>query len=203
MKFGVSFSVSSCLIAAAALLAQVSAQEQETVAVAERISVPSDLTPADDRIDLGNEEFIGDDQLAEKSQLTQQIFAQERDGGGHGHHGQHAQGKQHSTCSATSTSAPSSSYTSYSSSWSRMPLWTPVAQESYRAPQAALPQPSDPIPVPLPLPVKPGSIAIPGGPQYRPSFLPLPRPLLLLLLLLLRSPSLSKATRDQLSDTLK
>ena len=101
MKFGVSFSVSSCLIAAAALLAQVSAQEQETVAVVERISVPSDLTPADNRIDLGNEEFIGDDQLAEKSQLTQQIFAQERDGGGHGHHGQHAQGKQHSTCSAT------------------------------------------------------------------------------------------------------
>jgi len=64
-----------------------------------------------------------------------------------------------------------------------------VAQESYGAPQAApidsygapqappqtqynppppQPQPSGPIPVPLPLPVKPGSIVIPGGPQYRP-----------------------------------
>ena len=108
MKFGVSFSVSSCLIAAAVLLAQVSAQEQETVAVVERISVPSDLTPADDRIDLGNEEFIGDDQLAEKSQLTQQIFAQERDGGGHGHHGQHAQARPQNclTCPLLSQTCP-------------------------------------------------------------------------------------------------
>jgi len=185
MKCVVSFSFSGC-VALALLSLSVCAQEQETVAVVEGISVPSDnkQTPASDRIDVGNIDYAEDDQLAEESQLTQQIFAQapaqDRDGGGHGHHGpghhvEHA--------------APAPVADGYDSPQAP-PAPAPVAQESYGAPQAApidsygapqappqtqynpppqQPQPSGPIPVPLPLQVKPGSIVIPGGPpQYRP-----------------------------------
>lgn len=187
MKCVVSFSFTSCVIALALTAAQVCAQEQETVAVVEGISVPNDasLTPADDRIDNGDTEYV-EDQLAEESQLTQQIFAQDRDGGGHGghhggHHVEHAAPAGGAGDSYDSPQAP--------------PAPAPVAQEQYGAPQAApidsygAPQappqtqynpppqqqarPTGPIPVPLPLQVQPGSIVIPGGPQYRP---PPPKP---------------------------
>ena len=51
------------------------------MSVVEGIPVASDdIAIAEDRIDEGFE----DDQIAEESQLTE-VFAQARDGGGHGH----------------------------------------------------------------------------------------------------------------------
>jgi len=184
----VSFSVSSCCVLFLSLVSlQVCAQDLETVAVVEGISVPSGdenlLTPANDRIDIGDTEYVGEDQIAEESQVSQQVFAQERDGGGHGHHGGHH--ADHN--GAVSVPAPQGldGYDSPQAPPAPAPIsqdsyGAPLAppQDSYGAPQAPpqtqynpppqQPRPSQPIPVPLPLQVKPGSIVIPGGPQYRP-----------------------------------
>lgn len=191
MNSVVSFSFQSCVIVLSVLALQVCAQDQETVAVVEGISVPNaenNLTPADDRIDRGDVSYAGEDQIAEESHLTQQIFAQERDGGGHGHHG------GHHADHAGAVSVPAPQVSDGYDSPQAPPAPAPLAQDSYGVPDAPPvtqrpidtygapqappqtiynpppPQPhaSNPIPVPLPLQVQPGSIVIPGGPQYRP-----------------------------------
>jgi len=181
-----------------------SGQQVDDISVVEGISVPAEnevkLSVAEDRIDLDYAESsvvqqnAVDDQIAEESQLTQQIFAEERDGGGH-HHGHHAEHGPAAVVVAApqgydspqappapapvaedSYSSPSQEVDTYGSPLSPVVADPPV--DSYGAPQAPLvtqynpPQqpapllrPSGPIPVPLPLSVQPGSIVIPGGPQ--------------------------------------
>jgi len=177
-----------------------SGQQVDDISVVEGISVPAEnevkLSVAEDRIDLDYAESsvvqqnAVDDQIAEESQLTQQIFAEERDGGGH-HHGHHAEHGPAAVVVAApqgydspqappapapvaedSYSSPSQEVDTYGSPLSPVVADPPV--DSYGAPQAPLvtqynppqqPRPSGPIPVPLPLPVQPGSIVIPGGPQ--------------------------------------
>ena len=139
----------------------------------EGIPVAPNAQPvAEDRID-----YV-EDQIAEESQ---QVFAEERDGGGHGHG--HGHSHNHNAPAAQvvvpapqqvqqggdSYSAPSPPQDSYGS-----PQGEPI-QDGYGAPQAP-PQtsynpppqakPSGPIPVPLPVPVRPGSIVLPQKPTY-------------------------------------
>jgi len=143
----------------------------DQVAVVQGIPVPSDdaVDIAQDRIDLGDD--LLDDQIAEESQLTEVVFAQERDGGGHGHHGHHTEhAAAPSLDSYDSPQAPPAPAPVASNEQYGAPQAAPI--DSYGAPQAPIatqynppPQPQQPIPVPLPLPVKPGSIVIPARPQ--------------------------------------
>jgi hypothetical protein len=148
----------------AAFIAMVVSEEPEQVAVVQGIPVNDQavVAVAEDRID---NDF--DDQLAEESQFSQTVFAEDRDGGGHSH--DHA----HAPAPAPIQAAPSSD--SYSAPQA------PAGGDSYGAPQAAplddygapkappqtsyQPQAQRPIPVPLPVNVRPGSIVIPAGPK--------------------------------------
>lgn len=148
-------------------------EESEQVAVVEGIPVSGDETVsvAEDRID----DDFAEDQLAEESQFSQTVFAEERDGGGHSHDHDHAHvpapapiqapaGDTYGAPSADSYSAPQApAGDSYGA-----PQASPI--DDYGAPQAPpvtnyQPQAAGPIPVPLPVPVRPGSIVIPAGPK--------------------------------------
>ena len=128
------------------------------------IPVPSDdaVDIAQDRIDLGDD--LLDDQIAEESQLTEVVFAQERDGGGHGHHGHHTEhAAAPSLDSYDSPQAPPAPAPVASNEQYGAPQAAPI--DSYGAPQAPIatqynppPQPQQPIPVPLPLPSSSTSI---------------------------------------------
>lgn len=113
-----------------------SGQQVDDVTVVKGIPVSAEnevnLSVAEDRIDLDYAETAVeqknavDDQIAEESQLTQQIFAEERDGGGHGHHhGHHA---EHGPV-ATVVAAPEG----YDSPQAP-PAPAPVAEDSYSSP---------------------------------------------------------------------
>jgi len=187
------------------LIITVCGQEPDNVAVVEGIPVNTadeKISQAQDRIDLDFGIDEAEDQIAEESQITQQIFAQERDGGGHGHHGGgHGHHAEHGPI-AVAVPAPNGYDTPQAP-----PAPAPIAQgsspagqidsygaplapvvDSYGAPQAPpqtqynpppqpqpQPQPSGPIPVPLPVPVQPGSIVIPGGPPPQNNYRPPPQ----------------------------
>lgn len=141
----------------------------------EGIPVPEDAFPlANERIDLD----YTDDQLADESQYSQNIFAEDRDGGGHSHDHSHSHENQHSI-----PESANDSYESPHGGDTYSAPQAPAAADSYGAPQSEpvdeygapqappqtqylpAPQASGPIPVPLPLPVRPGSIVIPVGPK--------------------------------------
>lgn len=150
------------------LLVMVSSQEQENIAVVQGIPVSGEQI-ADDRIDL---DF--DDQVADESQFSQ-VFAEERDGGGHTHNHAHERPGNSATIQSGDTYSAPQPPTLVSESYGS-PQSTPI--DGYGAPKAppqTVYKPAQPtkapIPVPLPLPVRPGSIVIPSKPSYnrRPS----------------------------------
>lgn len=158
--------------------------QNEQVAIVEGVPVaqpPQSI--AEDRVDLGFEE----DQIASESI---QHFAEDRDGGNHGHH----EGPVPVAVAPPQNYVPAvpqakAKQDSYGSPLADPKPQAAPAQESYGSPQAApvaIPDPVDeygapqappvqtyqpaapqqqPIPVPLPIKVQPNSVVIPQGPK--------------------------------------